>query len=131
MTSGLVCSLEQYQSRGQVYVSCINACQRLKFQVSPLHFHSNNLTQDQKLVSFFSFFFFGAPPRPATRSPGGEVGGVAVVVVIWTHLLHQLVVGAVEGDEDADDFEGLGAQPGHVALGLLLRAALRRVVGTQ
>lgn len=54
-----------------------------------------------------------------------------MVVVIWTHLLHQLVVGAVEGDEDADDLKGLGAQPGHVALGLLLRAALRRVVGAQ
>lgn len=54
-----------------------------------------------------------------------------MVVVIWTHLLHQLVVGAVEGDEDADDFKGLGAQPGHVALRLLLRAALRGVVGTQ
>lgn len=69
--------------------------------------------------------------RLVGRSPGGEVGGVAVVVVIWTHLLHQLVVGAVEGDEDANDFEGLGAQPGDVALGLLLRAALRGVVGTQ
>lgn len=54
-----------------------------------------------------------------------------MVVVVGTHLLHQLVVGAVEGDEDADDFEGLGAQPGHVALGLLLWAALRRVVGAQ
>lgn len=54
-----------------------------------------------------------------------------MVVVVWTNLLHQLVVGAVEGDEDADDFERLGAQPGHVALRLLLRAALRRVVGTQ
>lgn len=54
-----------------------------------------------------------------------------MVVVVWTHLLHQLVVGAVEGDEDADDLEGLGAQPGHVALGLLLRAALRGVMGTQ
>lgn len=54
-----------------------------------------------------------------------------MVVVIRTHFLHQLVVGAVEGDVDADDFEGLGAQPGHMALGLLLRAALRGVVGTQ
>lgn len=32
-----------------------------------------------------------------------------MVVVVRTHLLHQLVVGAVEGDEDADDLEGLGA----------------------
>lgn len=54
-----------------------------------------------------------------------------MVVVVWAHLLHQLVVSAVEGDEDADHFEGFGAQPGHVALGLLLRAALRGVVGTQ
>lgn len=54
-----------------------------------------------------------------------------MVVVVWAHLLHQLVVSAVEGDEDADDFEGFGAQPGHVALGLFLRAALRGVVGTQ
>lgn len=70
-------------------------------------------------------------PAGVTPSPGGEVGGVAVVVVVGTDLLHQLVVGAVEGDEDADDFEGLGAQPGHVALRLLLGAALRGVVRTQ
>lgn len=72
-----------------------------------------------------------APLHPAVSSPGGEVGGVAVVVVVWAHLLHQLVVGAVEGDEDANDFEGLGAEPGDVALRLLLRAALRGVVSTQ
>lgn len=66
-----------------------------------------------------------------TCSPSWEVGGVTVVVVVRTNLLHQLVVSAVEGDEDADDFEGLGAQPGHMALGLLLGAALRGVVGTQ
>lgn len=54
-----------------------------------------------------------------------------MVVVVGADLLHQLVVGAVEGDEDADDFEGLGAQPGHVALRLLLGAALRGVVRAQ
>lgn len=54
-----------------------------------------------------------------------------MVVVVRADLLHQLVVGAVEGDEDADDLERFGAQPGHVALRLLLRAALRRVVGAQ
>lgn len=64
-------------------------------------------------------------------SPGREVGGVTVVVVVWTDLLHQLVVSAVEGDEYTDDFEGFRAQPGYVALGLLLWAALRWIVGTQ
>lgn len=54
-----------------------------------------------------------------------------MVVVVGTHLLHQLVVGAVEGDEDTDDFEGFGAEPGHMALGLLLGAALGWVVSAQ
>lgn len=41
------------------------------------------------------------------RSAGWEVGGIAVVVVIRAHLLHQPVVRAVEGDVDTDDLEGL------------------------
>lgn len=82
-------------------------------------------------LSLCLFFFFFPPLRLVLWSTRREVGGVTVVVVVWAHLLHQLVVSAVEGDEDADHFEGFGAQPGHVALGLLLRAALRGVVGTQ
>ena len=55
-------------------------------------------------------------PGPASvarpGSPGGVVGGITVVVVIWAHLLDQPIVRAVEGDVDADDLEGLGAAPG-------------------
>ena len=50
-----------------------------------------------------------------------------MVVVVGAHLLHQFIVHAVEGDVDADDLEGFGAQPGHVALRLLLVARLGRV----
>lgn len=50
-----------------------------------------------------------------------------MVIIVWTHFLHQFVVGAVEGNEDADNFEGFRAEPGHMALGLLLVAGLRRV----
>lgn len=50
-----------------------------------------------------------------------------MVVVVWAHFLHQFVVGAVERNKDADDFEGFGAEPGDVALGLLLVARLGRV----
>lgn len=57
-------------------------------------------------------------------SAGGEVGCVTVVVVVWAHFLHQFIVGAVEGNEDADDFEWFGAKPGDMALGLLLVACL-------
>lgn len=69
-------------------------------------------------------------------SARGEVGCVTVVVVVRAHFLHQFVVGAVEGNEDADDFERFGAEPGNVALGLLLVAGLgwvevaERVLGT-
>ena len=53
-------------------------------------------------------------------------------VVVGADLLDQLVVDAEKGDEDADDLEGLGAEPGSVALRvlsgglaqLILRAAL-------
>lgn len=50
-----------------------------------------------------------------------------MVVVVRTHFLHQFVVGAVERNEDADNFERFGAEPGDVALGLLLVAGLGRV----
>lgn len=65
-----------------------------------------------------------------------EVGSVTVVVVVRAHFLHQFVVGAVEGNEDADDFERFGAEPGDMALSLLLVAGLgwvkvaERVLGT-
>lgn len=51
--------------------------------------------------------------------------------MIWTDLLNQPVVGAVEGHVDADDLEGPGAQPGDLALRLLLSAGLGRVVVAQ
>ncbi len=41
-----------------------------------------------------------------------EVRMFALKVVVRTDLLHKLVVDAKEGDEDADDFEGFGAEPG-------------------
>lgn len=59
--------------------------------------------------------------RTSTR---GEVGSVAVVVVVRAHFLHQFVISAVERNEDADNFERFGAEPGDVALGLLLVAGL-------
>lgn len=55
-------------------------------------------------------------PGPASvacpGSPRGVVGSITVVVVIRAHLLDQPIVCTVEGDVDADDFEGLGAAPG-------------------
>lgn len=59
-----------------------------------------------------------------------------MVIIVWAHFLHQFVVSAVEGNEDTDNFEGFRAEPGHMALGLLLVAGLRgikvakRVLGT-
>lgn len=49
-------------------------------------------------------------------------------VVVRTHFLNQLVIDAEEGDEDADDFEGLSTEPGSLRLGVLCEAGLRRVV---
>ena len=72
----------------------------------------------------------GSISRPSqifAMSTRGKVGRVTMVIIVWTHFLHQFVVGAVEGDEDADDLEGFGAEPGHMALGLLLVAGLRRI----
>lgn len=51
-------------------------------------------------------------------------------IVVWTDLLHKLVVDAEKGDEDADDFEGLGTEPGGIGLGVLGEAGLRWVVQT-
>lgn len=65
------------------------------------------------------------------RSSCGGVRRVTVVVVVRTNLLHQFIVYTVEAYIDADDFEGFRAQPGHVALHLLLVAHLGRVVATQ
>ncbi len=58
------------------------------------------------------------------RSSSGGVGCVTMVVVVRTYLLHQFIVYTVKGYIDAYDFEGLRAQPGHVALCLLLIAHL-------
>ena len=69
--------------------------------------------------------------RPLALSAGGGVRCVAVVVVVRAHLLNQFVVNTVKGDVDANYFEGLGAEPGDVALGLLLVAHLGRVEAAQ
>lgn len=50
-----------------------------------------------------------------------------MVVVVRADFLHEFVIDTVEGNVDANDLEGLGAQPGHVALRLLLVADLGRV----
>lgn len=47
-----------------------------------------------------------------------------MVVVVRTYLLHQFIVYTVKGYIDAYDFKGFRAQPGHVALRLLLIAHL-------
>ena len=49
-------------------------------------------------------------------------------VVVRTHFLNQLVVDAEERDENADDLEGFGTEPGSVGLGVLCETGLRRVV---
>lgn len=51
-----------------------------------------------------------------------------MVVVVWADLLYQAVVCTVKGNVDTDDFKRLGANPGHVALNLLLKAGLGWVV---
>lgn len=52
----------------------------------------------------------------------------ALKVVVWTDLLNKLIIDAEEGDEDADDFEGFGAEPGGMRLGVFGEAGLGRVV---
>lgn len=54
-----------------------------------------------------------------------------MIVVVWANLLHQAIVCAVEGNVDADDLKRLGTNPGHVALNLLLKAGLGRIVIAQ
>lgn len=51
--------------------------------------------------------------------------------VIWTHLLNQPVVCAVERHIDTDDPEGFGAHPGDETLSLVLSTGLRRVIVAQ
>lgn len=55
------------------------------------------------------------------------IGRVTVVVVVRTNLLNQFVVHAVEGYIYAYHFERFGAQPGNMALRLLLIAHFGRV----
>lgn len=43
----------------------------------------------------------------------------ALEVVVRTHFLNQLIIDAKEGDEDTDDFERFGAEPGGVGLSVL------------
>lgn len=54
-----------------------------------------------------------------------------MVIIVRAHFLHQSVIRAVKGNVDADDFKGLGTDPGYVALGLLLVASFGRVIITQ
>lgn len=47
-----------------------------------------------------------------------------MVIVVRTDLLHKFIINTVKGNVDANDLEGLGTQPGYVALSLLLVADL-------
>lgn len=49
-------------------------------------------------------------------------------VVVWTNFLHQSVISACEGDEDAYNLKGFGADPGCLGLGVFRVAGLPRVV---
>lgn len=53
---------------------------------------------------------------------------ICLKVVIWTDLLHQPVVRAREGDEDADHLKGLGTDPGCLGLCVFRVAGLSRVI---
>lgn len=53
---------------------------------------------------------------------------ICLEVVVRADFLHQPVVGAGEGDEDADDLEGLGADPGGLGLRVFRVAGLSRVI---
>lgn len=50
-----------------------------------------------------------------------------MVVIVRTDLLHKFIINTVKGNVNANDFEGLGTQPRHMALSLLLVADLRWV----
>lgn len=47
-----------------------------------------------------------------------------MVIVVRTDLLHKFIINTVKGNVNANDLEGFGAQPRHVALSLLLVADL-------
>lgn len=47
-----------------------------------------------------------------------------MVIVVGTDLLHKFIINTVKGNVNANDLEGLGAQPRYVALSLLLVADL-------
>lgn len=49
-------------------------------------------------------------------------------VVVRTNFLHQSVISACEGDEDANNLKGFGADPGCLGLGVFRVAGLPRVV---
>lgn len=65
------------------------------------------------------------------RSSCGGVRRVTMIVIVRTYLLHQFIVYTVKGYIDAYDLERFGAQPGDVALCLLLIAHFGWVVATQ
>lgn len=60
-----------------------------------------------------------------------RVGWWILGAVVWTHLLNQPVVCAVERHIDTDDPEGFRAHPDDETLGLVLSAGLRRVIVAQ
>lgn len=47
-----------------------------------------------------------------------------MVIVVRADLLHEFIINTVKGNVNANDLEGLGAQPRHMALSLLLVADL-------
>lgn len=55
---------------------------------------------------------------PAFQNPSSEVLLVLLClkVVVRTDFLHQPVIGASEGDEDAYDLKGFGTDPGCLGL---------------
>lgn len=63
--------------------------------------------------------------------PHRSVRHVTVVIVVRTDFLQQFVVSTEEVNVDADDFKGLGAEPGDVALRLFLEAHPAGVVGAK
>lgn len=65
-----------------------------------------------------------------SQSPSSEVLLVLLClkVVVRTDFLHQPVIGAGEGDEDAYNLKGFGADPGGLGLGVFGVAGLPRVI---
>lgn len=47
-----------------------------------------------------------------------------MVIVVRTDFLHKFIINTVKGNVNANDLEGFGAQPRHMALSLLLVADL-------